>query len=213
MTRLHASRLELLVDELPADAGARRFALRAPAPGWFRPLIGIAAWCEPGTPIGTLDVLGRVHLLVVPPNIAGATEDLPAADAPGGPSPGTLSPHAVAYRDPIVGLSTQAVAATAAARADAAAATSPATPTAGGLVFRAPTSGRFYGRSTPDKPPFVEPGTQLAHGATICLLEVMKTFHRVTYGGTGLPDTARVSSVLVRDGDDVNAGDPLLALE
>jgi acetyl-CoA carboxylase biotin carboxyl carrier protein len=80
-------------------------------------------------------------------------------------------------------------------------------------VFRAPTSGRFYGRSAPDKPPFVEPGTQLVHGATICLLEVMKTFHRVTYGGSGLPDTARVSSVLVRDGDDVNAGDPLLALE
>src|SRR6185503_629009 len=82
--------------------------------------------------------------------------------------------------------------------------TTPATaaPTAGGLVFRAPTSGRFYGRSSPDKPAFVEPGTQLAHGATICLLEVMKTFHRVTYGGAGLPDTARVSRVLVRDGDD-----------
>jgi acetyl-CoA carboxylase biotin carboxyl carrier protein len=216
MTRLHASRLELLVDELPADADAgaagRRFSLRAPAPGWFRPLVGIAAWCEPGTPIGTLDVLGRIHLLVVPPNIAGATEELPAADAPGGPSPGALSPRAVAYRDPIVRLSTQAVAA-AAARSDAAAASSPAASTAGGLVFRAPTSGRFYGRSAPDKPPFVEPGTQLAHGATICLLEVMKTFHRVTYGGAGLPGTARVSSVLVRDGDDVNAGDPLLALE
>jgi acetyl-CoA carboxylase biotin carboxyl carrier protein len=81
------------------------------------------------------------------------------------------------------------------------------------MVFRAPTSGRFYGRSAPDKPPFVAPGAQLAHGATICLLEVMKTFHRVTYGGPGLPDTARVRGVLVADGDDVNAGDPLLALE
>ena len=211
MTRLHASRLELLVDELPADDGARRFALRAPAPGWFRPLVGIAAWCDPGAPIGTLDVLGRAHLLVVPPNIAGATEDLAADNAPGGPSPGALTPRAVAYRDPIVRLSTQALAA--APRSDAAAASSSAAPTAGGLVFRAPTSGRFYGRSSPDKPAFVEPGTQLAHGATICLLEVMKTFHRVTYGGTGLPDTARVSKVLVRDGDDVSAGDPLLALE
>jgi acetyl-CoA carboxylase biotin carboxyl carrier protein len=44
------------------------------------------------------------------------------------------------------------------------------------------------------------------------LLEVMKTFHRVTYGGPGLPDTARVVRVLIADGDDVNAGDPLLAL-
>jgi acetyl-CoA carboxylase biotin carboxyl carrier protein len=208
MTRLHASRLELLVEEAPRDAGGSRFTLGAPAPGWFRPLVGIAAWCEAGTPIGTLDILGRVHLLVVPPNIAGATE-APTDDAAG------MSPRAVAYRDPVMRLSTQAIAAgqSPGARPDAAAASAPAAPTAAGLVFRAPTSGRFYGRSGPDKPPFVEPGTQLRHGATICLLEVMKTFHRVTYGGPGLPDTARVSSVLVRDGDDVNAGDPLLALE
>ena len=209
MTRLHASRLELLVEALSADAGAQRWTLRAPAPGWFRPLVGLAAWCEPGAPLGTLDVLGRIHLLVIPPDIAGATEALPAVDASS--SPTALSPRAVAYRDPIVCLSTQTLSVS--QRSDAVAASSPAAATAGGLVFRAPTSGRFYGRSTPDKPPFVEPGTQLAHGATICLLEVMKTFHRVTYGGTGLPDTARVSRVLVRDGDDVNAGDPLLALE
>jgi len=55
-------------------------------------------------------------------------------------------------------------------------------------------------------------GAELTPGTTICLLEVMKTFHRVTYGGPGLPDTARVRRVLVADGDDVNAGDPLLAL-
>jgi acetyl-CoA carboxylase biotin carboxyl carrier protein len=98
----------------------------------------------------------------------------------------------------------------------AGAAASPEAATAasvGGLVFRAPTSGRFYGRSAPDKPAFVTDGASLATGATICLLEVMKTFHRVTYGGAGLPDTARVVRVLVADGDDVNAGDPLLALE
>ena len=31
--------------------------------------------------------------------------------------------------------------------------------------------------------------------------------------GAGLPDTARVRRVLVTDGADVNAGDPLLALD
>jgi acetyl-CoA carboxylase biotin carboxyl carrier protein len=82
-----------------------------------------------------------------------------------------------------------------------------------GLVFQAPTSGRFYGRPAPDRPPFVTEGTQLTTGTTVCLLEVMKTFHRVTYGGPGLPDTARVRRVLVAEGADVNAGDPLLALE
>jgi acetyl-CoA carboxylase biotin carboxyl carrier protein len=82
-----------------------------------------------------------------------------------------------------------------------------------GLVFRAPTSGRFYGRAAPDKPPFVVPGAQVTHGATICLIEVMKTFSRVTYGGSGLPDSARVVRVLVAEGADVNAGEPLLELE
>jgi acetyl-CoA carboxylase biotin carboxyl carrier protein len=82
-----------------------------------------------------------------------------------------------------------------------------------GLVFRAPTSGRFYGRSTPDKSPFVAAGAELATGATVCLLEVMKTFHRVAYGGADVPPRARVRAVLVADGDDVNAGDALLALD
>jgi biotin carboxyl carrier protein len=40
----------------------------------------------------------------------------------------------------------------------------------------------------------------------------MKTFHRVTYGGGGLPERARVTAVLVADGADVTSGDPLLVL-
>ncbi|MBL9012811.1 MAG: hypothetical protein JNL83_01465, partial [Myxococcales bacterium] len=54
---------------------------------------------------------------------------------------------------------------------------------------------------------------ELAPGATVCLLEVMKTFHRVTYGGAGVPERARVREVLVADGADVTQGDPLLALD
>ena len=41
----------------------------------------------------------------------------------------------------------------------------------------------------------------------------MKTFHRVTYGGPGLPERARVRAILIADGADVTAGEPLLALE
>jgi len=81
------------------------------------------------------------------------------------------------------------------------------------LVFRAPTSGRFYGRPSPDKPAFVTAGAELATGTTVCLLEVMKTFHRVVYGGADLPPRVKVREVLVADGADVNAGDPLLALD
>jgi multidrug efflux pump subunit AcrA (membrane-fusion protein) len=41
----------------------------------------------------------------------------------------------------------------------------------------------------------------------------MKTFHRVTYGGSNLPDRAKVRAVLVAEGADVTAGDALLALD
>jgi acetyl-CoA carboxylase biotin carboxyl carrier protein len=67
----------------------------------------------------------------------------------------------------------------------------------------------LYGSPSPGKPPFVARGDELSPGTTICLLEVMKTFHRVTYSG----EPARVGAVLVAEGADVNAGDPLLALE
>ena len=49
-------------------------------------------------------------------------------------------------------------------------------------------------------------------GQTVCLIEVMKTFHRVTYGGGDLPDQASVVEILVGDDADVTAGQPLLAL-
>jgi biotin carboxyl carrier protein len=41
----------------------------------------------------------------------------------------------------------------------------------------------------------------------------MKTFHRVTYGGPGLPAAARIAAVIVADDADVGPGDPLFRLE
>src|SRR5690606_4636993 len=72
-----------------------------------------------------------------------------------------------------------------------------------GTVFRAPMAGRFYTRASPDAAPFVAPGDALARGQVVGLIEVMKTFHRLSYGGEGLPERARVVQLLVEDGDDV----------
>lgn len=165
-----------------------------PAPGLFRPALRSGDVVRGGAVLGQLEVLGRSIGVVAPETARGAVVRViepglarPAADF-----------GAVLYVvDPR--------ASTGGAEAGAAAASGPAIE---GRVFRAPTSGRFYGRPTPDKPAFVTAGAELAPGATICLLEVMKTFHRVTYGG----EIVRVTAVLVADGADVNAGDPLLAL-
>ena len=47
----------------------------------------------------------------------------------------------------------------------------------------------------------------------MALIEVMKTFNRVTYGGDDVPERARVKRIVPADGDDVEAGDVLIELE
>ena len=61
-------------------------------------------------------------------------------------------------------------------------ASSPQTAASGepGLVdVRSPMVGTFYGRPSPEEPPFVEEGTQVKKGDTLCLVEVMKLFTAV----------------------------------
>ena len=165
--------------------------LRAPQPGWFRCTVAADHLVVTGDVIGELDVLGRITPIVAP-HVRGLAVLVATGDAR----------RAVGYGDVLL----RVVAGTlGAAEAPAG---GPAHAIAG-LVFRAPTSGRYYSRSSPDKPAFVTVGSELAPGATVCLLEVMKTFNRVIYAGARV----RVTELLVADGADVNAGDPLLALE
>jgi acetyl-CoA carboxylase biotin carboxyl carrier protein len=172
--------------------------LTSPAVGRFRPLLRVGAVVQPGDVLGQLDVLGNVQPVHAPAATRGQLRALPGATAD----------VAVGYDGRLY-----AVDATATPGLAGLAAEAPTAASADGLVFRAPTSGRFYRRASPDKPPFVEAGTELAVGGTVCLLEVMKTFNRITYGGDDLPPRACVVAVLVGDGDDVNRGDPLLRLE
>jgi acetyl-CoA carboxylase biotin carboxyl carrier protein len=187
--RIHAPHLRALVDPPAGD----KLALRAPMPGHFIPAIDDGDLVTPDEVIGQLVVLGRSVAVVA---------------AARGLAIETGSPRAVAYGEPLLAI--DLAASIAGGELAVIEATSRAT---GELVFRAPTSGRFYVRAAPDKPPFIAAGVELAVGATVCLLEVMKTFNRVTYGGDDLPERARIRAVLVRDGDDVNAGDALLALD
>jgi acetyl-CoA carboxylase biotin carboxyl carrier protein len=106
-----------------------------------------------------------------------------------------------------------AQAAAAAPRADAAHSAAASRPAdTAGLAIRAPSSGRYWARPAPDKPPFVSVGDVVAAGQTVCLLEVMKTFHRVTYGGPDFPERARVTAVHPQDGDDLTADQVILEL-
>lgn len=172
--------------------------LLAPMPGSFREAPAPADPIAPGGRIGVLEVLGVLHELHAPADVEGIV----AGDA------ARLGERPVGHGDVLVRLVAHATT----TRASAGATKGAAAATDGKLVFRSPLSGRYYARSGPDKPPFVEPGSEIATGQTIALLEVMKTFNRLTYGGTGLPARARVVAVLVNDEDDVDAGTPILEL-
>ncbi len=166
--------------------------LRAPAPGWFRYLVLADHLIAPDDVIGELDQLGRITRIVAP-RVHGIAKL----------SPGDAR-RAVSYGDVLLTLGDGVTTVT-----DPSEMSGEATEVTPSLVFRAPSSGRYYGRPSPDKPAFVTVGGELVPGATVCLLEVMKTFHRVHYDGA----RARVSALLVPEGADVNAGDPLLALD
>jgi len=166
----------------------RELQMTCPGPGRFRAALQIGDVVHAGSHLGDLDVLGRLARVVAPDDAAGTIVTIADGPVDFGATLATLDPTAAPAH---------------ATRKDATRAAQH------GKVFSAPTSGRFYGRPGPGKDAFVSAGSELKPVTTICLLEVMKTFHRVTFSG----EPARVAKVLVTDGDDVNAGQPLLTLE
>jgi acetyl-CoA carboxylase biotin carboxyl carrier protein len=73
----------------------------------------------------------------------------------------------------------------------------------GGFAVRSSTHGMFYHRPRPDEPAYVEIGTVVDEGATLGLVEVMKCFSAVVYGGPDLPTRAEIVEVRADDGAEV----------
>lgn len=184
-----------------ADGG---FELRSPRVGWLRdaPLPGQLV--TGGQRIGTLEVLGRLYRVDAPAGTHGVVSGEQRFTRP--------AKLALDYAAPICQLAPMSSGQTVAARS--ASETGEAGEAgAASLVFRAPTSGRFYVRSSPDAPAFVNVGSSIEAGAAVCLLEVMKTFNHILFSGDGLPARAKVLRVIPSDGDDVELGDPLIELQ
>lgn len=192
--RMHARTLTALV----RDPDSARITLAAPSVGWFRPAIAVGDVLRPGDALGTLELLGAAIAIVAPKGTRGAVVER------AGVGKGAI---AIAHGQPLCVLDPEAAGASATATAAA------ATTATGGLVFPSPLSGRFYARPAPGKPAFVAVGDTIETGQTLGMLEIMKTFHRITFRGEGLRATARVAAILVTDEDDVTAGQALLRLE
>lgn len=78
---------------------------------------------------------------------------------------------------------------------------------AGGSVVKSPMAGTFYSRPSPGEEPFVEEGTKVGAGDTLCLIEVMKLYTTIEASADGV-----VESILADDGDLVEFDQPLFVI-
>ena len=76
-----------------------------------------------------------------------------------------------------------------------------------GSIIKAPMVGTFYRRPGPDQPKYVEVGSRVKSGDTLCLIEVMKLFTQVESQQTGT-----VEAVLAEDEQLVEYGQPLFRI-
>jgi len=83
----------------------------------------------------------------------------------------------------------------------------------GTFAIRSPSHGMFYRRPGVDEPAYVEVGDEVGEGATLALVEVMKCFSTIHYGGDGLPAKARVLEVRADDASEVEADQVLFVVE
>ena len=185
------------LDLLARREGARLF-LCSPGVGWPTAAVPEGRALVAGEAAGCLITLGVERVLVVPAGAAGRVVN--------------AAPERV--HEPVGHGSVLYELAPLAEDAARAESTNQTTMTSSGaLVFRSPSAGRYWQRPSPKEPPHVQAGGEISEGQPIGLIEVMKTFTRISYRAEhGLPPRARVLRVLVSDGADVREGEALLEL-
>ncbi len=77
-----------------------------------------------------------------------------------------------------------------------------------GQTVTAPMVGTFYAAPAPGAKPFVEIGTEVKVGETLCIIEAMKMMNQIEAEIEG-----RVVSVLVENGEPVEFDQPLFIIE
>ena len=81
-------------------------------------------------------------------------------------------------------------------------------PVASGHVVKSPMVGTFYTASSPEAKPFVQVGSVVKEGETICIIEAMKILNEIEADKSGT-----VSRVLVDNGQAVEYGQTLFMIE
>lgn len=76
------------------------------------------------------------------------------------------------------------------------------------ITVKSPIIGTFYRKPSPDKPMFVEVGTQVGEGDVLCVIEAMKLFNEIESEVTG-----KIVKILVDDASPVEFDQPLFLVD
>ena len=76
-----------------------------------------------------------------------------------------------------------------------------------GHVVKSPMVGTFYRSSSPDANVFVEVGSKVAVGDTLCIIEAMKLLNEIECDFAGV-----IKEILVENGQPVEYGEPLFVI-
>ncbi len=104
-------------------------------------------------------------------------------------------------------VSAHPMAAAVGAPAPAAAAAAPAAEQYQGHVVKSPMVGTFYRSSAPGAAPFVDVGSSVKEGDTLCIIEAMKLLNEIDAEVSGV-----IKQILVENGQPVEFGQPLFVI-
>ncbi len=76
-----------------------------------------------------------------------------------------------------------------------------------GYIVKSPMVGTFYRSSAPGTPAFVEVGSTVKEGDTLCIIEAMKLLNEIDSDASGV-----VTKILVENGQPVEFGQPLFVI-
>ncbi len=171
------------------------------------PVVGVAdgapragRYLNPFDRVLTLKIMNERHTLRLPRDVQGRVVEacIPNAYTP------------VAFNDVLLRIDPRAAAGGAGAGARANGTQAATEGESAGLIkITAPSEGIFYRRSSPDAPAYVEIGSPVGAGTVLGLVEVMKCFNQITYGGPDLPERGEIVKILAPDTGEVQFGDEL----
>ena len=75
-------------------------------------------------------------------------------------------------------------------------------------IVKSPMVGTFYAKPAPDKNAYVEVGTSVKKGDTLCIIEAMKLMNEIESEFSG-----KIVKILIEDGETVEYGTPLFEIE